>query len=129
MEVLRRSLAGHGRVEILRARQVTALLCIQATVARQSARDLTRPIGPEVEADTRILVADRGQWLALVVDAHEGDHELVGHALVVGLFHPLHGIDIASTFALPENHRMESLRDAFPAAIAVHGVITAVYGW
>src|SRR5208282_3427100 len=93
--------------------------------AGKSARDLAGAIGAEVEVDAGVIVADAGQRLAAVVHADERQDELVGHALVVGILHPLHRIDVGAALAFAFNHRREGFLDALPAAVAVHGVIAA----
>ena len=61
------------------------------------------------------------------VGANERHDEFIRHALVVGVFHSLHGIGLLAAFTIREHHRVVSLRDSFPSAIAIHGVITAIY--
>src|SRR5206468_11358419 len=54
--------------------------------------------------------------------------EFIGHALVVGLLHPLNGIGLLAAFTTREHHRVVSLRNSFPSAIAIHGVVAPIYG-
>ncbi len=60
-----------------------------------------------------------------IIDAHEGHHEFVGHVFVVRIFHTLYGVDELAAFASSVDHGVVGLGDAFPAAVAVHGVVAA----
>ena len=101
---------------------------VQSAVAGQGAGDLADAVGAEVEADAGIFVADGGQRLAAIVHANEGHDEFVGHTLVVGIFHALHRVDVFAAFAIAEDHGVEGLGNALPAAVAVHGVVASVDG-
>ena len=62
----------------------------------------------------------------MAVGANEWNHEFVGHALVVRLFHPLHRVGVLAAFRIGEHHRVVGLGDALPAPVAVHGVVAAI---
>ena len=62
------------------------------------------------------------------VGANEWHYEFIRYALVVGLFHALNGINLLAAFRIREHHRVVSLRDSFPSAIAIHRVIAAIDG-
>ena len=125
-QILRHAVARDGRVEIGRSRQIAAAFVVQPAVAGQRARDLAHAVGAEVEADAGIVVANRGQGLPTVVGTDKRDDEFVGHFLVVGIFHALHGIGLLAAFGVGEDHRVVGLRDALPATVAVHGVVASV---
>ena len=127
-QILRHTIAGNSRVEFSRARKIAAFLRIQSAVTAESARDLTHAVGSKVKTNTGILVTDLRQRLAAVVDAHKWHDEFVGHVFVVRVSRALHRIDICAAFALPEDHRVVSLRDALPSPVAIHRVVASVDG-
>ena len=128
LQVLRHALARDCRIQIRSARQIASALCVQPAVAAQRTRDLAHTIGAKVETDARIVVADLSQRLAARIRANERQNELVGHAFVVGIFHAQHSVRVRSALGFALDHRAVGLGDSLPAAVAVHGVITAVDG-
>ena len=62
------------------------------------------------------------------IRAHKRQHELVGHAFVVGLFHALHGVGLRSALGLTLDQRAKGFGDALPTPVAVHSVIASAHG-
>ena len=108
--------------------KIAAAFVIQPAVAGERARDLANPVRAEVEADARVVISNGRQRLAAAVGADEGNHEFVGHSLVVGVFHSLHRIGALAAFRVGENHRVIGLGNALPAPVAIHGVVASVHG-
>ena len=127
MQILRNAVARNRGVEIGRARKIAATLRIQSAVARQRARDLADAVGAEIETDAGIVIANGCQRLTVLIGANKWHDELIGDALVVGIFHPLHRVGALAAFGIGKNHRVVSLGDALPAPVAIHRVVTAVH--
>src|SRR5690348_716324 len=100
----------------------------QAALAAQAARDLARAVGAEIEVDAGILVANGGQRFTAIIGHDERNDKLVCHTSVVRLLHALHRVNGAASLAVALHHGIKRLLLAFPAAITVHGVITAFDG-
>src|SRR5262249_25942808 len=79
----------------------------------------------KVDANAGIIIGDRRQRAALVVDANEGKDEFVGDPLIVGLLDSLHRVDVGPAVALAVDHRVVGFLRALPPLIAIHGVITS----
>ena len=126
MQILGYAIPGNGLVEVFGSRKIAAGLRIEAAVAGERARDLADAVGAKVEADAGIFVANGGQRLALVVYADKGHDEFVSDILVVEILHSLHRVNVFAALTVAVNHRIESLGNALPAAIAIHGVVAAV---
>src|SRR6185312_12549225 len=75
--------AGNGCIQSLGVRQIAAALGSQPAFSRQTACDLSRPVGAKIEIDYRIIVADGRHGLALWPDADERHYELVRYTPVV----------------------------------------------
>src|SRR5208283_3400236 len=128
LQILRHAIARDGYVEFSCARQIAAAFFVQSAVAAQSARHLAHAVGAKVEANAGIVIGDLSQRFTAIVGTNERHHKLVSHALVVGLFHPLHGVDRCATFSFAIHHCVVGFGDALPAAVAVHGIVAAVDG-
>ena len=89
---------------------------------RQRARELPRPVGPEVEEDDRVALADRSHRLAVLLE-DRGLHELVRLAAVVRRLEG--GLRALGLQARGEDQRLVGARHAVPSLVAVHGVVTA----
>src|SRR5262249_44349893 len=122
-KVLWDTLSWDDFVEVLRIRDIPPALFVDAALAGEHASDLAGAIGAEIEVDARVFVANEAVGLAAIVDADKRNNEFVGDVLIVGLLHPLNGIDKTSALAFPLDHRRERLEFALPALVAVHGVV------
>src|SRR5262249_37760713 len=120
------TVAGESRVEIVGPGEVSSGARVDSAVPGQGAGDLANAVGPEVEADAGIVVADGSQGLGAGVHAHKGEDEFIGHALVVRVFHALHRVHVPGSFAVAVHHSVEGFGDTLPAAVAIHGVVAAV---
>ena len=85
----------------------------------QGAGQLPGPVGPEVEEDDAVVVADG----ALGVADHRL-HELIRDAAGIGLPHGVDGVGIAGA-PLAVDHGVVGLLHPVPALVPVHGVVAA----
>ena len=128
LQILRHAVTRNGCVEIGRARQIAPALLVQSAVAAQSARYLAHTVGAKIKANAGVVVGDLRDRLSAIVGADERDHELIGHVFVVGISHPLHRVSIRAALGLAIDYCAVGLNNAFPAPIAVHGIVAATDG-
>ena len=124
-QVLRHTCARDDGIESLGIGKIAAGIGGHTAIAAQRSSDFANAIGAKVEADTRVVVANRRQRLALVVGADKRHNELIGYTLVVRIFYSLHRIDKARSTAVAGYHHVESFGHTIPALIAIHGVVAA----
>src|SRR4029077_1524942 len=93
-------------IKIHRTRQIAAALFVEPTVTRERPRDLPNSVRAEVEADTRVVIANGRQRLPAAVGTNKGKHKLVGHSLVVRIFHALHWIGLLAALRIRNDHRV-----------------------
>ena len=126
-QILGHAIARNRGIQIGRTRQIAAAFVIQSAIAGERARDLANPVRTEVEADASVFISNGRQRLAVAVSADKGNHEFVGHSLVVGIFHSLHRVGALAAFRVGENHRVVGLGNALPTPVAIHGVVASVH--
>src|SRR5262249_31788196 len=83
-------------------------------------------VGPEVEEDHAIMVADGRDRIAAGIDDCDWFHEFIGHALGIILLNSRNGI--GSLPAFTKDEETISLLDAVPSLVAVHREIPAHNG-
>ena len=127
MQILRHPVARHRGIEILRAGQIAAALFVEPTVTRERPRNLPNTVRAEIEADAGVVIVNGRQRLPTAVGTNKRKHKLVGHSLVVRIFHALHRIRLLAALRLCEDHGVVSLGNTFPSTVAIHGVVAAVY--
>ena len=89
----------------------------------ERARDLSRPVGTEVETDHHVPFPDGGQRFAVCIHVDDGFEEFVGGFRIVV---PLDGFQQVPALLSAALHQcVVRLGDPLPARIAVHGVETA----
>ena len=111
MQILRHAFTPNCGVKVICSRQVTTSLRSDSAVAGECACNLAHPVGAEVEADDRVA-----------------RDELVGYVPVIEILLALHGVNVRPTFSLAVHHRVKRLRNALPAAVAIHGVVAPAHG-
>ena len=120
------SLAGRDHLlEGLGIRQISTTLPGDAAIAREHTRDLAGTISAKIEVDATVVIPDRRERLAAIVDADEWHHEFIGEAALVRVLHPTHRINVSTAFAFAFNHRVEGFALTLPALVAIHGVIAS----
>src|SRR5205823_5087030 len=127
MQVARNAAARNGLIESFGIGQLSPALRRDAAFARQHARNLPHAIGAEVETDAGVVVANCGYGLAALIADHEGNHEFIGNALIIGILDSLHWIGITAAFTAPFHHGGKSFLFTWPSAVAVHGVVAAIH--
>ena len=108
---------GHGRkvrVQFLRTREAVEI------GDDESGRQLTGPVGAEVEEDDAVPILD-----GMFMDDCRDD-EFVGNVSCIGMFQAGLGIRFLRSFA--EGDGIIGFFDAFPALVAVHGIVAAADG-
>ena len=87
----------------------------------KGAGDLSGSVASEVEEDDAVSIFYGG-----VASDGDGFDKFVGFAAVVGVLYGCDGVGFCDAFALGEE--VISYLGAFPAVVAVHGVIPSGYG-
>src|SRR5947209_14381376 len=128
MQILRHAFTRNCGVKVICSRQVTTSLRSESAVAGECACNLAHPVGAEVEADAGVIVTDGRYWFAAIVRTNERHDELVGYVPVIEILLALHGVNVRPTFSLAVHHRVKRLRNALPAAVAIHGVVAPAHG-
>src|SRR5207253_9124430 len=117
----------NGAVQRFGVRQVASALRGEAALAGQAACDLAGTVSAEIEVNDRIVAANGRHRSAAIVNAGEGNDELVGHVAVVRVFDALDGIDKFTAFSFAGNHGIKGLELAVPFLVAIHGLIAAAH--
>ena len=91
----------------------------------QGAGELPGAVGPEVEEDDRVVVAQPPHRPIVGVGDDARFDELVGHAARIGVLDEGHGVGAAMAEA--PGHRLVGEPRAVPPVVAVHGVVAAAH--
>ena len=110
-----------GHAAIVERQRVHALL--RHILLCEYDGQLLGPVVPVVEEDHHVVRPDHTDRIAVLVDPHDGLHELVGHPFVVRLLHRQR--HIGRMFALALDQQVVGHLHTLPTLVAVHRVITA----
>ena len=92
-------------------------------LADESFGQFAATVGPVVEEEAGVVVADKANWFIAAIHDGDGLDEFVGLAEFVGSADDFHGISGLQAFA--ENHGVEGGFNPLPALVAIHGIEAA----
>src|SRR5207302_68229 len=82
VQVLGNPVTGDRGIKLSRAGEIGAALRIESAITCQRTGDLPHAVGTEIEADTRIVIANGRHRFAALIYAYKGKHEFIGDSLV-----------------------------------------------
>jgi hypothetical protein len=100
--------ARNSRVKCFGVRQIATALAGQSAFAGQTACDLSSAVSAEIEVDDGIIIANRRDRAAAIINAGEGNNKFVGDIPILRVLHPLDRIDKLTALGFSGDHGIKS---------------------